>query len=112
VNDEKSQLMRMTTRTLPASIVLAGAGVAIFLAPVASADPTPDPQTCTTSGEGGQTTGTQTTVCQTPGNFQLNATAPTEPDYPYPWDDEFYGSAMILGPNEPMHSFGGDGPHR
>jgi hypothetical protein len=100
--------MRMMTRTLTASIALAGAGVAILLAPVAAADP----QNCTTTGEGGQTTGTQTTVCQSPGNFQLNATAPTEPDYPYPWDDEFYGSAMILGPNEPMHSFGGYGPHR
>lgn len=96
-------------RTLTALIASAGAGAAILVAvaPVAAAD-----DNCTTTGEGGQTTGTQTTVCQSPGNFQLNATAPTAPAYPYPWDDEFYGSAMILGPNEPMHSFGGDGPHR
>lgn len=103
--------MRTTTRTLTASIALAGAGAAILLAPIASADesaiPSPDQNDCTNSGEGGQTVGTQTTVCQSPGNFQLNATAPTDPVYPYPWDDEFYGSAMILGPNEPMHSFGG-----
>ena len=35
--------------------------------------------------------------------MQINAAAP-EPDYPYPWDDEFYGPALIMG--------GGDyGPH-
>jgi hypothetical protein len=104
--------MRMT-RPLTASIALPGAYAAILLAPLASAAPAPAPeQNCTTSGEGGQATGTQTTMCQSPGNFQLDATAPTDPVYPYPWDDEFYGSAMILGPNEPMHSFGGDGPRR
>jgi hypothetical protein len=97
-------------RTLTTLVASTGAAAAILvaLAPVAAADD----DNCTTTGEGGQTTGTQTTVCQSPGNFQLNATAPTAPVYPYPWDDEFYGSAMILGPNEPMHSFGGDGPHR
>lgn len=97
--------MRTMTRNLAALIAMAGAGTAILLAPVAAADP----QTCTTSGEGGQMTGTQTTVCQSPGNFQLNATAPNPPAYLYPWDDEYYGSALILGPNEPPHSFGGYG---
>ena len=40
--------------------------------------------------------GAGTTECATPGNVQINATPP-EPDYVYPWDDEFYGSALIMG---------------
>jgi hypothetical protein len=40
--------------------------------------------------------GAGTTECATPGNVQLNATPP-EPDYPYPWDDEFWGPALIIG---------------
>jgi len=93
-----------TTRNLATLIAMAGAATAVVLAPIASAD-----DDCTTTGEGGQLTGTQTTVCQSPGNFQLNATAPSPPAYLYPWDDEYYGSALILGPNEPPHSFGGYG---
>jgi hypothetical protein len=102
--------MRTTKWTLAVLIASAGAGAAILASPVAAADT----HACTNSGDEDSTVGTYTTVCQTPGNFQETATAPTEPDYPYPWDDEFYGSAMILGPNEPMHSFGGygGGPHR
>ena len=49
-----------------------------------------------------------TTECATPGNVQIAATAP-EPDYPYPWDDEFYGPALIMGPNEGPHGGGGGG---
>jgi hypothetical protein len=100
--------MRTINGTLAALIASAGAAAALLLAPIAVADS----QACTNSGGDGSTVGTYTTVCQTPGNFQETAAAPTEPVYAYPWDDEFYGSAMILGPNEPMHSFGGDGPHR
>ena len=48
------------------------------------------------------------TVCQSPGNVQINAAAP-EPDYPYPWDDEFYGPALIMGPNVGPHGGGGGG---
>ena len=29
--------------------------------------------------------------------MQITATAPDVPTYPYPWDDEFYGSALIIG---------------
>jgi hypothetical protein len=42
-----------------------------------------------------------TTECATPGNVQIDAT-PSEPTYLYPWDDEFYGPALIIG---------GDGAH-
>ena len=44
-----------------------------------------------------QSVGTATTECATPGNVQLNATAPDVPAYAYPWDDEFYGPALIMG---------------
>ena len=68
------------------------ATTAIFLAPAANADPGPAQPNCTTV-EGGTYTGTGTTECQTPGNVQLNETAPA-PDYIYPWDDGFYGPVL------------------
>ena len=36
------------------------------------------------------------TECATRDNYQYNA-APTEPDLPYPWDDPFYGPALLIG---------------
>ena len=41
-------------------------------------------------------TGGSTTECTTPGHVQIDAT-PSEPTYLYPWDDEFYGPALIIG---------------
>jgi hypothetical protein len=83
--------------------VLAVAGTAATLAaPIAAADPDSDLPTCTSVG-GDETVGTATTECATPGNVEINATAP-DPVYPYPWDDEFYGPALIMG--------GGGGGHR
>ena len=79
----------------------AGTVTAILVAPGAAADTTLLPS-CTSVG-GVTDMGAGTTECATPGNVQLNATPP-EPDYVYPWDDEFYGPALIMG--------GGDyGPH-
>ena len=81
-------------------IAAAGTTAAILIAPAAVADTTLP--SCTSVG-GVTDMGAGTTECATPGNVQLNATPP-EPDYVYPWDDEFYGSALIMG--------GGDyGPH-
>jgi hypothetical protein len=81
-------------------IAAAGTAAAIPMAPAAVADTTLP--SCTSVG-GVTDMGAGTTECATPGNVQLNATPP-EPDYVYPWDDEFYGSALIMG--------GGDyGPH-
>jgi hypothetical protein len=81
-------------------VVAAGAAAAILIAPAAFADTTLP--TCTSVG-GVTDMGAGTTECATPGNVQINATPP-EPDYVYPWDDEFYGPALIMG--------GGDyGPH-
>jgi len=97
--------MRTTTRFFTPLIASAGAAAAMLLAPVASADPGDDSNlpSCTSAGDGSGYTGTETTECASPGNVQIDATAP-EPVYPYPWDDEFYGSALIMGG-------GNDGPH-
>ena len=76
-------------------VLAAGAASTIFAAPIAEADPDSTLPQCTSVG-GDQTVGTATTECATPGNVQLNATAP-DPVYPYPWDDEFYGPALIIG---------------
>jgi hypothetical protein len=45
---------------------------------------------------GAEALGGSTTECVTPGNAQIDA-APAEPTYVYPWDDEFYGPALIIG---------------
>ena len=59
---------------------------------------------------GDQSVGTATTECATPGNVQLNATAPDVPAYAYPWDDEFYGPALIIGGGAwGNHGMGGGG---
>jgi len=86
-------------------IAAASAAAAILTSPAAVADTTlPD---CTSVG-GVTDMGAGTTECTTPGNVQINAT-PAEPTYAYPWDDEFYGSALIIGPGEGPHGGGGHG---
>jgi hypothetical protein len=92
-------------------IAAAGAAAAFQLAPLAAADPTavPNAPDCTTVA-GNQYTGTGTTECQTPGNVQIDATAPQAPDYGYPFDDDFfYGPGLILGGNNGPHGGGGGG---
>jgi hypothetical protein len=93
------------------ALLLAPLASALLLAPLAAADPSDEVSnlpTCTTTGDGTTYTGTTTTECATPGNVQINAAAPA-PDYPYPWDDEFYGPALIMGPDEGPHGGGGGG---
>jgi hypothetical protein len=75
----------------------AGAAAAIPTAPAAVAQPD-DSSTlpsCTDTG-GAEALGGSTTECATPGNVQIDAT-PSEPTCLYPWDDEFYGPALIIG---------------
>jgi hypothetical protein len=74
-----------------------GVAAAVLGAPSATAQPDTSNLPACTSVAGNVTTGTSTTECATPGNVQLNATPPVEPVYPYPWDDEFYGPALIIG---------------
>jgi hypothetical protein len=91
--------MRRILRYLTPLIAAAGAAAAFGAAPAAIADTTLP--ACTDTG-GAQALGGSTTECETPGNVQINAT-PAEPTYVYPWDDEFYGSALVIG------GFGGGG---
>jgi hypothetical protein len=98
----------MTARYLTPLIAAAGAAAAILTAPAATAQPDDTLPACTNIG-GAEAIGGSTTECVTPGNVQINAT-PAEPVYPYPWDDEFYGSALIIG--APGEHGGGGGGHR
>jgi hypothetical protein len=82
----------MRTWCLIGSLATAAA-LSTVLAPSAAADPTP-PDCTTVAGD--TYTGTGTTECQTPGNVEIDATAP-QPEYAYPWDDGFYGPGLILG---------------
>lgn len=107
-------------------VLAAGAAAAVAAAPTAAADPDSTNSTeststestnstlpqCTTVG-GDQDVGTATTECATPGNVQINASAPDVPAYAYPWDDEFYGPALIIGGGAwGNHGMGGGGGHR
>lgn len=84
--------------------------VPVAAAPFASAQPAPaDPQ-CVSSADGGQAT-----ECADPGNVQLDVgpQAAQQPDYIYPWDDEFYGPAAVIGgPDYHGGGGGGGGGHR
>jgi hypothetical protein len=97
--------MRRILRNLTPLIATAGAAVAIAASPAALADTTLP--SCTNTG-GAAALGGSTTECETPGNVQINAT-PAEPTYVYPWDDEFYGSALIIGGGDGGHGGGGGG---
>jgi hypothetical protein len=78
-------------------MVAAGAAAAVLTAPAAVAQPGDSSTLPACTDVGGVTgLGASTTECATPGNVQINATPP-EPTYVYPWDDEFYGSALIIG---------------
>jgi len=88
-------------------IAAAGIAAALFAAPTAVAEPSnPTLPQCVGTG-GAEAIGGSTTECATPGNVQINAT-PAEPTYLYPWDDEFYGPALIFG-GPGFHGGGGHG---
>jgi hypothetical protein len=91
----------MRTRYLIGLIASAGAAAAVVVAPAASAEPNEvsNQPACTTTGQVGET-GTSTTECQTPGNVEISAEAPDVPTWSYPWDDAFYGSALVIGGGE------------
>jgi hypothetical protein len=89
--------MRRILRYSGPLIAAAGAAAAILFAPAAVAQPDDSSSlpSCTDTG-GAEALGGSTTECATPGNIQIDAT-PAEPTYVYPWDDEFYGPALIIG---------------
>ena len=73
--------MRTPLRYLTPVLAAAGAAAAILAAPIAAADPDSTLPQCTSVG-GDQDVGTATTECATPGNVQLDATAPDGPHTP------------------------------
>jgi len=91
------------------ALLFAAAGVAVAMtaAPVAGAQTNPGVPQCVDTG-GAAAIGGSTTECATPGNVQVNAT-PAEPTYLYPWDDEYYGPALIIGGGGGFHGGGGHG---
>lgn len=88
----------MTYKTTCLMCALAGAVAAIVVtAPAASAS---NPYSCNTAGAG--------TVCQSPGNVQLNDAAPPTRFYPYG------GEGFLLsggGAGGSVSRFGGGGSH-
>jgi hypothetical protein len=107
-------VMRTTLRYL-VPVVVATAAAAIAVAPSAAADDTNPDQNIPecTDVAGDVVTGGTTTECETPGNVQLDASPSIdEPTYPYPWADEFYGPALIIGGWGPHGEEGGGGGHR
>ena len=98
--------MRIHIRRL--ATIFAGICIsAAVVAPTADAQPAPALPQCTDTG-GAEALGGSTTECATPGNVQINAT-PAETDYLYPWDDEFYGPALVMGGFNGPHGGGGGG---
>jgi len=74
------------------TMLFAGAcAVAVLTAPMAGAQTDPTLPQCTDTG-GAVAIGGTTTECAT---------------YVYPWDDEFYGSALIIGGGGGYHGGGG-----
>jgi hypothetical protein len=94
--------MRTTLRYVIPVIAAAAATGVLAAAPTAGAQTNPTLPQCVGTG-GAAVEGQTTTECSSPGNVEINST-PMEPTYPYPWDDEFYGPALIIGG-------GGWGPH-
>lgn len=79
--------MKARLSTIAGLLAAGGAAVAIAAAPSALAAPSLEPQ-CEQTG-GSSVEGGQTTLCETPGNAQIDATPP-EPGYGmFPWDDNF-----------------------
>ncbi|MGI9126105.1 MAG: hypothetical protein ACR2JM_15320 [Mycobacterium sp.] len=86
----------MTLRQYVFRVSTAAAGV-LLLTPANANAETQLITNCPTITETGGVILAQTaTECAPQGDYQYNA-APTEPDFPYPWDDPFYGSALMIG---------------
>jgi hypothetical protein len=96
-------IIRRCLTTLFATACTAAAFIA---APTAAAQPNPGLPQCTGTG-GAAAIGGTTTMCATPGNVQINST-PAETTYLYPWEDEFYGPALVIGGGG-WHGGGGHG---
>ena len=82
--------MKARLSTLAALLVAGGASVAIAAAPAALAQPS-----CTETGRGGGMQGGADTVCQSPGNSEIDDTPSV---YAEPWEGGFpfgYGPMVL-----------------
>jgi hypothetical protein len=86
----------LPNRSIVALLVAAATTFAIGGSVVASADTQLITNCPQPSESNGVIISDTVTDCSPSGNIQINA-APQMPDYPYPWDDEFYGSALLIG---------------
>ena len=92
-------IVRQNAFRTTAGITAGFVGLGLVAAPMCTADTqliTDCPQITET---GGVILGDTATQCATQDNYQYNAT-PNAADFPtslYPWDDEFYGPALIMG---------------
>jgi hypothetical protein len=96
-----------TKRTYIITLLATGAGaVAIAAAPLAAAAPAPTAavqQTCSSTGSG--------TVCQSPGNVQLNAATPPVSFDPYGGEEFLMGGYGYRGIGVPGIGVAGGGFH-
>jgi hypothetical protein len=99
-NYQRSATMRVKLSYITPLLGAAAVATAIIAAPIAAAATTADPgavqQSCGASGSG--------TVCQSPGNAQINDSPPPVNFYPYG------GEAFLLGGE--TGGFHGGGGHR
>ena len=81
--------MKARLNTLAALLVAGGASVAIVAAPAAFAQPS-----CVTTGQGGGEQGGSNTVCESPGNAQIDSRpsvlAPNVDQAMFPWGYGMY----------------------
>ena len=78
-------------------VVVAAAAIAPLAAlPVASADTQLITNCPQPSESNGVILSDTVTDCSNSGNVAINS-SPELPVYPYPWDDAFYGSALLIG---------------
>ena len=91
--------MRINPKYLTPVLAAGAAALAITVAPIAAAAPTPLQQSCTDSGAG--------TVCQSPGNAQITATPPPVSYDPYGYDGFLLGGFGYGGHG----GYGGYGGH-
>jgi hypothetical protein len=83
--------MRIKLLSITSLLGAAAAAIAISAAPIAAAatEPTADVQSCSATGGG--------TICQSPGNVQLNDTPPQVGFYPYGGDAFLRGGGGLFG---------------
>ncbi len=95
--------MRIKLTYLTPVLAAGAAALAITIAPIAAAAPTPIQQSCTSTGVG--------TECQSPGNVEINDSPPPVSYDPYGYDGFLLGG-YGYGGHGGFGGHGGGGGHR